>query len=81
MASNAKVVSTKLIAVLTHGTRTVKVGYVDQTDVWKRTHLSPQIQQKFKETAEKQLPSLKEDTDMLALQYVFTSPPELLGVL
>ncbi|KAK2735652.1 hypothetical protein FQN55_002163 [Onygenales sp. PD_40] len=68
MASNAKVVSTKLFGVLTLGTRTVKVGYVDQTENWKRTHLSPETQQKFKNTTEKLLPSLKVDTDTVALQ-------------
>ena len=68
MASNAKVISTKLIAVLALGARMVKVGYVEQTDAWRRTQLSPEIQQKFKATAEKHLSSLKTDTDMVALQ-------------
>jgi hypothetical protein len=68
MASNAKVVSTKLIAVLASGARTVKVGYVDQTDTWKRVYLSPAVQQKFQATSEKYLSSLKTETDMVALQ-------------
>lgn len=68
MSSTAKVVSTKVIGVLALGARMVKVGYVDQTDVWRRVYLSTEIQQKFKETTEKHLPSLKPDTDMVALQ-------------
>ncbi|KKK12848.1 hypothetical protein ARAM_006572 [Aspergillus rambellii] len=68
MASNAKVISTKVIAVLSSGARTVKVGYVDQTDVWKRVYLSPEIQMKFKATSEKHLSSLKAETDMVAFQ-------------
>ncbi|KAI1966582.1 hypothetical protein LOZ58_000070 [Ophidiomyces ophidiicola] len=48
MAANANVVSTKLISILTLGTRSVE--------------------QKLKEAAEKNLSSLKEDTDMPALQ-------------
>lgn len=46
----------------------VKFGYVDQTDVWRRVHVSAEIQQKFKETAEKHLSSLKPNTDTVALQ-------------
>nr|KMM70166.1 hypothetical protein CPAG_06478 [Coccidioides posadasii RMSCC 3488] len=68
MAANANVMSTKLIAILTLGTRSVKVGYVDQTDVWKMIALSTAIQQKFKEVTEKNLSTLEEDTDMVALQ-------------
>lgn len=60
--------STKIIGVLALGARMVKVGYVDQTDVWRRVHVSAEVHQKFKETAEKQLSSLKPNTDMVALQ-------------
>jgi hypothetical protein len=33
MASNAKIVSTKLITILIYSTCTIKIGYVDQTDI------------------------------------------------
>ncbi|KGO73768.1 hypothetical protein PITC_039790 [Penicillium italicum] len=68
MATNAKVISTKLIGVLSLGERMVKVGYVDKTDAWNRPYLSPEIQAKFKATSEKKLSSLKPETDMVALQ-------------
>jgi hypothetical protein len=42
---------------------------VDQTDVWKRVYLSPEIQQKFKKTATNYLSSVRGDTDTVALQY------------
>ncbi|KAJ5776723.1 uncharacterized protein N7511_001734 [Penicillium nucicola] len=68
MAPNAKVLSTKLISVLSIGARMVKVGYVDKTDAWNRVYLSPEIQEKFKATSAKELSSLKPETDMVALQ-------------
>ncbi|KAE8352418.1 hypothetical protein BDV28DRAFT_157885 [Aspergillus coremiiformis] len=68
MASTVKIVSTKLIAVLAIGARMVKVGYVEETDVWRRIHLSPETQQRFIETTGKYLSSLKAETDMVALQ-------------
>lgn len=68
MASNAQVLSTQLIAVLALGARSVKVGYVEKTDIWRRVALSPEIQQKFKETTGKHLSSIKDETDMVALQ-------------
>lgn len=68
MAPNAKVLSTKLISVLSIGARLVKVGYVDKTDAWNRIYLSSAIQEKFKATSARELPSLKPETDMVALQ-------------
>ncbi|KZF25496.1 hypothetical protein L228DRAFT_265965 [Xylona heveae TC161] len=68
MPSKAKVLSTKLIAIITKGKRTVKVGYVDKTEAWKRNYLSPDMQKMFKETAEQHLLTLRGDTDMIALR-------------
>ncbi|EGE01160.1 hypothetical protein TEQG_08568 [Trichophyton equinum CBS 127.97] len=68
MAPNAKVISTKIFAVLSLGARSIKVGYVEQTDIWKRITISPEIQMKFEEIVEKNLSSLREDTEMVALQ-------------
>lgn len=68
MASQAKVISTKLIGLLAIGARLVKVGYVDQTDAWRRVYLSPETQQKFKATTEKHLHTIKPETEEVALQ-------------
>lgn len=70
MAPNAKVISTKIFAILNLGARSIKVGYVEETDIWKRITISPAIQMKFKEVVEKNLSSLREDTEMVALQLV-----------
>ncbi|KAJ5100793.1 hypothetical protein N7456_006845 [Penicillium angulare] len=70
MAPNAKVLSTNLISVLPIGARLVKVGYVDNTDAWNRIYLGPAIQEKFEATFARQLPSLKSDTDMVALHCI-----------
>ncbi|KXG46489.1 uncharacterized protein PGRI_053450 [Penicillium griseofulvum] len=68
MASNAKVISTKVIGILSLGARMAKVGYVDRTDAWNRPYLSLEFQAKFKATSEKKLSSLKPETDMVSLQ-------------
>jgi len=64
----AKVLSTHTTATITLGKRVVQVGFVNRTDQWERVHLSEEVQRKFKEVAEQNMPSLRADTEVVALQ-------------
>ncbi|EPE02257.1 hypothetical protein F503_08569 [Ophiostoma piceae UAMH 11346] len=66
--SGAKVLSTKVITTLVKGSRSVQVGYVDSTDRWKRPFLSDTVRDKFTETTEGYIDTLRPDTKMVALQ-------------
>lgn len=68
MSTPAKVISTKLIASVTSGTRRVNVAYVDKTDAWTRVFLGLEMQKHFLETTETYLSTLRQDTDIVALQ-------------
>lgn len=63
-----KILSTKLIGIVTLGKRTVKIGYVDRTDAWYRLRFSAKAQSIFKAAVEKDLNVLDERTEMIALQ-------------
>jgi hypothetical protein len=67
--SIARVISTQVIATITKGSRAVQVGYVDKTDIWTRSLLSEDVQQKFTTAAEGHIDTLRSDTKTVALQY------------
>ncbi|KAI1865298.1 uncharacterized protein JN550_008346 [Neoarthrinium moseri] len=66
--SNAKVLSTKLVTTITKDSRVVQIGFVDKTDIWNRTVLSAEVQQKFTKVAEGYIDTLRPDTNTVALQ-------------
>ncbi|RMD41269.1 hypothetical protein DV735_g3872, partial [Chaetothyriales sp. CBS 134920] len=62
-----KVLSTKSFTTITKGSRVVQVGYVDKTDIWRRALLNNDIQQKFAQSAEENIDTLRPDTEVVAL--------------
>ena len=78
--SNAKVLSTKFVTTIAKGSRVVQVGFVDKTDIWDRTFLSNEVEQKFTEVAEGYIDTLRSDSNMVALQHVNLVLPRIATV-
>lgn len=78
--SNAQVLSTKFVTTIAKGSRVVQVGFVDKTDIWNRTFLSNEVQQKFTKVAEGYIDTLRPDTNIVAFQYVRLVLPRIATV-
>ena len=69
--SIAKVVTTKLTSTISKGTRTVQLGFVETTDIWKRSLLDSNVDEQFKAVAQQHIDSYRPETIAIVLQLVF----------
>ena len=68
--SIARVITTKLTSTIAKGSRLVQVGFVETTDVWKRSFLDSDVEKEFKAVALHHIDSYRPETTAIALQLV-----------
>jgi hypothetical protein len=68
--SIARVMTTKLTSTIARGSRTVQVGFVETTDIWKRSFLDSNVEEQFKAVAEQHIDSYRPETAAIVLQWV-----------
>jgi hypothetical protein len=68
--SIARVLTTKLTSTIAKGKRFVHVGYVETTDIWKRTFLDSSVEEQFKRVAQEHIDTYRPETAAVVLQWV-----------
>jgi hypothetical protein len=68
--SIARVMTTKLTATISKGSRLVQVGFVETTDIWKRSFLDSNVEEQFKAVAQQHVDSYRPETAAVVLQWV-----------